>query len=100
MERGDVTEGLPFNLQGYLSLVDWSGRAVREGKRGMIEARVLLMRDVLGVAADEWWPTVTALQRRFDLVMGSPRQMRQRALAAGRSFYRGCRIAERFYRRA
>jgi hypothetical protein len=27
-------EGLPYRLEDYLDLVDWSGRLVREGKRG------------------------------------------------------------------
>jgi putative transposase len=99
-ERGDDTDGLPFNFQDYLALVDWSGRTIRDDKCGVIDQRAPRLLDVLGISDEEWLPTVTALQRRFELVMGSPRRMRQRARAAGRSFYRGCRSAERLYRRA
>jgi len=29
-----MPEGLPFHLADYLELVNWTGRAVREDKRG------------------------------------------------------------------
>ena len=99
-ERSNDTNGLPFNLQDYLSLVDWSGRSIRDDKRGVIDQQVPSILEALGIVDDEWLPTITALQQRFELVMGSPRRMQQRARAAGRSFYRGCRFAERLYRRA
>lgn len=35
--RNAMPEGLPCRLQDYLELVDWSGRPLREGKRGAID---------------------------------------------------------------
>ncbi|MCX2836292.1 hypothetical protein OQJ59_10880 [Microbulbifer thermotolerans] len=32
--------GLPFQLQDYLDLVDWSGRCLREDKRGAIDKQL------------------------------------------------------------
>jgi len=34
--REGMPEGLPFYLADYLDLVNWTGRAVREDKRGAI----------------------------------------------------------------
>ena len=34
--REPMPEGLPFNLDDYIELVDWSGRVLRENKRGFI----------------------------------------------------------------
>jgi hypothetical protein len=34
--RKDMPDGLPFNLADYLELVDWSGRIMREDKKGYI----------------------------------------------------------------
>ena len=34
--REDMPDGLPFNLSDYLELVDWSGRIMREDKKGYI----------------------------------------------------------------
>ena len=33
------TRGIPFRLMDYLELLDWLGRQMREGKRGVIDAR-------------------------------------------------------------
>jgi len=32
----DPAHAIPYHLQDYLELVDWSGRAIIEGKRGKI----------------------------------------------------------------
>jgi hypothetical protein len=34
--RHEMPKGLPFNLTDYLELVDWTGRIIREDKRGTI----------------------------------------------------------------
>ena len=38
--REDMPKGLPFRLSDYLELVDWTGRQLREGKRGAIQSDV------------------------------------------------------------
>jgi hypothetical protein len=42
--RQDMSKGLPFRLTDYLKLVDWSGRILREDKRGAIPATVPTIR--------------------------------------------------------
>ena len=34
--REPMPEGLPFRVEDYLALVDWSGRIIREEKRGAV----------------------------------------------------------------
>ncbi len=94
-----LAAGLPFNLQDYLALVDWTGRCVRPDKRGAIDPVTPTILIQLGIAHDEWLPTVTTMQSRFELVMGSPEKMKVHAEARGGHFYRGYRHALRFYRR-
>jgi hypothetical protein len=36
--RQDMPKSLPFRLTNYLELVDWTGRILREDKRGAIDA--------------------------------------------------------------
>ena len=94
-----ANDGLPFNLQDYLHLVDWTGRCVRDDKRGSIDNNLPGILTQLGIAIDEWIPTVTAMRARYELVMGSPRKMKAHAESRGGCFYRGYRQAIRFYRR-
>lgn len=94
-----TSQGLPFNLQDYLDLVDWTGRCVRDDKRGSINAACPRILTQLGIAEDEWLPTVTQMQSRFESVMGSPDKMQAHASARGGHFYRGYRYALRLYRR-
>jgi len=91
--------GLPFNLQDYLHLLDWTGRGVREGKRGVIDSRLPRLLTQLGISNDEWLPTVTQMQSRFESVMGSPEKMKAHAESRGGRFYRGYRHAVRLYQR-
>ena len=83
--------GLPFNLQDYLHLFDWSGRCVRNNKRRAIDENVPAILTLLGIAADEWLPKVTAIQHLYELVMDSPEKMKAHAESRGGSFYRGYR---------
>ncbi len=91
--------GLPFNAQDYLQLIDWTGHCVRQDKRGSIDDTVAGILTQLNIATDEWLPTVTKMQQRYELVMGSPESMKAHAESRGGCFYRGYRHALNFYRR-
>ena len=91
---------LPFNLQDYLQLVDWTARCIRQDKRGSIDDTAPPLLTELGIATHEWLPTVTEMQDRYELVMGSPEKMKAHAESRGGCFYRGYRHALRFYRRS
>jgi hypothetical protein len=93
-----LSTGLPFNLQDYVALVDWTGRYLRNDKPGSIDPRRPELLAVLGIAEGEWLPNVTAMQARYELVMGAPEKMKAHAQSRGGRFYRGYRHALRLYR--
>jgi hypothetical protein len=88
---------IPFELQDYLDLVDWTGRAVLPNKRGVVDADAPRLMGRLGIAPQEWLPTVTRLQARFELMIGSPDRLRAMAARYRRKFVRGLTAASRFY---
>ncbi len=96
--KDETGAGIPFSVQDYLDLADWAGRVVRDDKRGAITVDCPRLLDVLGVEPEEWLPSVTELQARFELVIGSPERTRRFAKLNGRSFYRGYTAARRLYR--
>src|SRR5690625_3966407 len=62
---------LPFTLLDYLDLVDWSGRAVREGKHGFIRAERPPILSRLGIDASEYLNTLREPRNRFGIAIGA-----------------------------
>ena len=53
--RQDMPKGVPMRLTGYLELVDWTGRILREDKRGVLPAEedktLVCLELVVGIGA-------------------------------------------------
>ena len=60
-----LSKGLPYTQQDYFDLVDWTGRAVRKGKRGAIEKGYPPILDRLGIEEESWVDSVRHFQRYF-----------------------------------
>ncbi len=55
---------LPFRLRDYLDLVDWTGRCVRQDKKGAITANEPRILQTLGLSDVEWQYLALALQKK------------------------------------
>ena len=88
---------IPFRLRDYLALVDWSGRAIREGKRGFIAADAPPILKRLNLDAESWEVLMTRRRTLFGRAMGKVDVMRLHAATLGQSWIRGVRSSERLY---
>ena len=82
----------PIKLEEYLSLLDWTGRLEVEGKQGAIPTHLAPILDRLGILttkAEEWFDLVMNFDRLFSHVVGTSKQLMDRAAQAGRRYYRG-----------
>ncbi|OEE67050.1 transposase [Enterovibrio norvegicus FF-33] len=61
--REDMPDGIPFRLMDYLELVDWTGRQVRDDKRGHIENGLPPLLSRLGFDTQSWIRTCTKIER-------------------------------------
>jgi len=52
---GKQVDGIPYSLMDYLELVDWTGRAIRDDKKGFISNSEPKILDKLGFTADIWF---------------------------------------------
>ena len=59
-------ESLPFNLIDYLELVDWTGRIIREDKRGYIKQSTPPILKRLSVDQQEWIVTSSQFEKIFN----------------------------------
>ncbi len=56
---------MAFNLVDYPELVDWSGRAIRDDKRGAFDDRLPSILERLGISQGHWLELCTHFESRF-----------------------------------
>ena len=69
---------IPYNLKDYLELVDWTGRCIREDKRGSIDAATPTILQKLGIDEQEWLMLSLDIQKRSITMMAGLEQIRRR----------------------
>jgi len=69
--RQNMPEGLPFRLTDYLALVDYTGRIIRDDKRGSISENLPPILQRLGIGADNWLTLTTSFEKNFKDLVGS-----------------------------
>ena len=81
---------MPYESQDYLELVDWSGRAIIEGKRGSIPGNLPPILERLKIDPGNYIRFINRTQKsQFHGFIGSVKTMRSLAQDFGRSFLRG-----------
>jgi len=95
VERSE--SAIPYTLRDYLSLVDWSGRLIREDKRGAIDVALPPILKRLGIESDSWELLMGRRGTVFGRAMGKLDAMRLHAATLGQSWIRGVGRAERIY---
>ena len=80
---------LSMTAMEYIDLVDQSGRIMRTGKRGAIEADLAPILVRIGVNPGRWVETVSGFGDNFSLVAGMVLNLRNYAEHFGRRWFRG-----------
>lgn len=81
--RANMPKGLPFRLQDYIELVDWTGRQVRENKRGVIHSQLPSIIDRIGIDHDRWLNVATHFEAKFKGLVGRCALVRNTAAQFG-----------------
>ncbi len=68
--RKNMPKGLPFELSTYLELLDWTGRCMREDKRGAIPDSAHPILERLDISPDNWLKLTTLLTKAFKAAIG------------------------------
>ncbi|MCE0558986.1 transposase, partial [Motilimonas sp. E26] len=80
---------IPFYFDEYLQLVDWTGRAIRDDKRGYIPANQPKLLHELGIEQDSWLQLVSHFSRSFGIAAGSWEHLTAHSIRAGHCWTRG-----------
>jgi REP element-mobilizing transposase RayT len=99
-ESGTKRDSIPFTFNDYLHLVDWTGRSIRNDKRGAIDPSLppILLR--LNIDQDAWTEAMRPKGNVFGRAMGNLNHLKIHARALGQAWIKGLRQAERLYRGA
>jgi len=69
--REEMPKGLPFRFTDYLELVDWTGRALREDKRGAISGSLPPVLERLQIDSRYWLFMTQHFESRFKGLVGT-----------------------------
>lgn len=75
--REDTPKGLPFRLTDYLELVDWTGRIIREDKRGAIPDHLPPILERLDIDPKHWLYMTQHFESKFKGLVGSVFKLKQ-----------------------
>ena len=91
---------LEISLEGYLSLVEWTGQSLRADKRGALQEKT---RDILGqldLDVEGWVETVREFGRIYHRVAGNEESLRDKARLHGQRWVAGVKSGQGVYRAA
>jgi REP element-mobilizing transposase RayT len=96
-ECRQTLSSLPLRESDYFALVDWTGRAIRDDKRGAIPSSVQPILQQLGVHQEGWVNNTRHFGNRFHRALGRINQIRRLARQSGQQWVTGLTQASAFY---
>jgi REP element-mobilizing transposase RayT len=95
--RQEMPKGLAFRLMDYLELVDWTGRQLRDDKRGAISESAPPILQRLGINTDSWLSLTQQFESHFSTFAGRADDIRHACQSRGQSWAYGMGAARRLF---
>jgi hypothetical protein len=76
-DRENMPKGLAFDLKEYLQLVDWTGRAILENKRGFIPNDCPLIPQRLEIDKQQWLYMTQHFESKFKGLVGTVNSLKR-----------------------
>ncbi|WP_299585114.1 transposase [uncultured Microbulbifer sp.] len=96
-ERLNMPKGLPFQLDHYLELVDWSGRHLAPRKRGAIAENTPPILKRLGISPKHWLYLNHNFESRFKGLVGSAEAVRHACRQLDKRWVHGISDCRRYF---
>jgi hypothetical protein len=88
---------IPFGLEDYLELVDWTGRAILSDKRGFIPLVQPGILDRLGIDPEQFIRYAERMLKEFGTAVGAPASMVNLCARRQTKYLHGIRAARRMF---
>ena len=76
--REPMPTGIPMRLTDYLELLDWTGRQIRDDKRGAIDSAEPPILARLGIDGDDWLHLTQHFETDFNGIVGAVTSLRSK----------------------
>jgi REP element-mobilizing transposase RayT len=90
-------DGIAYRLIDYLELVDWTGRAIRDDKRGFIDKNEPKIISKLGFTADIWFKSMNQFSEHSYSHIGTEEQLRAVCDESGKKWLAGSKLSRELY---
>ncbi|WP_444896308.1 hypothetical protein [Microbulbifer sp. SSSA005] len=87
---------MPFQLDHYLELLEWSGRQLHPKKRGAISENIPPILNRLGISPKHWLYLNCNFESRFKRLVGSAEAVHQACAQQNKRWVHGRRDCQRF----
>jgi len=91
-------DGIAFTFTDYLELADWTGRIVREDKRGYIKPTTPGILQKLQLDEQTWIETVQGFSRGFHSFVGPEKQLKSLCHKQNRHWVRGINACRKLFK--
>jgi len=92
--------GIPYSLVDYFKLIDWTGRVIRDDKKGAIPAHIQPLLHTLNINENEWLHGVKDFGQRFGCVVGPVKSIKRYGKKLERKWLQGMEANRQFYQTA
>ena len=82
-------QGIPYALLDYLELVDWTGRVIRDDKRGALREQTPSLVSVLGLDSETWLELASSFGKNYHGAVGSLEELALFAEHTGKRWISG-----------
>ena len=87
--KSQESKCIPMDKLAYITLVDWTGRCIREDKRGAIPPHLAPILDRIGMDEQKWLSHSQHFETRFKTMAGSWSSIKKAAKQLGRCWFQG-----------
>jgi len=93
----NVSKGIPYTLKDYFELADWTGRVIRDDKRGSISNKEPKILSKLDIESDVWLNTVKEYGKSHHAFIGSEKQLKEVCEVTGKKWLAGMKNSRALY---
>ena len=94
---GKQIEGIAYLFMDYLELADWTGRVIREDKKGYISDNEPKILKKLGINSDLWFKTLDQYTQHSYSHLGTEEQIKEVCVASGKNWIAGISNCRRLF---